>query len=40
MAARSELHSRQQTKAAVIIQVRFQVSFFVSIKCGVTRFAE
>jgi myosin-5 len=40
MATRSELHSRQQTKAAVIIQVRFQLSFFVCIKCGVTRFAE
>lgn len=29
MAARKELHFRQQTKAAVIIQVCFQVSFYV-----------
>jgi hypothetical protein len=37
MAARSELHSRQQTKAAVIIQVCFRVSFYLSMKCGVSR---
>ena len=40
MTARSELHCRQQTKAAVIIQVHIRVSFYASLKYGVTRFAK